>query len=168
MLVSPEYLSIIIEFSIGLAGFSAIVSVFLHGSNELPKIDKHRVTSLLSFALIPGFTALSCIGLELTLQDIDSATRISSGLLSIALTALIAFSIIDRRSMARDQLALTQQGFRASFFITIIAAVVLAQLCGILGLIESPPTFFFGLVSILLLGVVQFTRILLLRRANED
>jgi hypothetical protein len=167
MLTSPEYLSIIIEFSIGLAGFSAIVSVFLHRSNELRKVDRHRVSNLLSFSLIPGFVALTCIGLELTLNDLDTATRLSSGLLGVSVFGLIAFALLDRRSIPEDQQPLIHTGIGARFFVSAAAVNVMAQTGAAFGFIPSAPTLFFGLLVTLLLGVIQFFRIILIRGTGD-
>ena len=143
------------------------MSVFLHRSNELRKIDRHRVSNLLSFSLIPGFVALACIGLELALEDLDTATRLSSGLLGVSLFALIAFALHDRRSIPEEQQPLIQAGTGASFFVAASVVNIIAQACAAFGFIYSPPTLFFGLLVMLLLAVIQFFRIILLRGTGD-
>jgi hypothetical protein len=168
MLKSPEYLTVVVEFAIGLAGFSAIVSVFLHSSRELRKVDRHRLSNLLSLSLVPAFAALACMGFELLLGNLDIATRLSSALLALALVAIVGFAFVDRRSIPSDQLTLIRQGLGAPFFVGISVINVLAQVGAVIGLIHPLSTFFFGLIATLLLAAIQFVRIILIRSNHDD
>ena len=72
---ATDLLSTIVEFSVGLAGFSGVVGIFIHRSGEWLYVDRFRITNLLIMSLTPGFLAFLSLGL---IPIADDAIRISA------------------------------------------------------------------------------------------
>jgi hypothetical protein len=67
MLADPSSsLAIIVEFAIGLAGFSGVIAVF-GGRDGWSGTDRFRTGNLIVLAMIPGFMALLTICLPVAL-----------------------------------------------------------------------------------------------------
>lgn len=148
----------LVEFGVGLAGFSAIVTVFIHRSRELPPIDRWRILNLLTLALTPPFVALLCIGLMRSLGSEADASRASSALLAVWLVALAIWVARAKGSLPVSHAeAIHPTYLRVMFSLTwgnALAQAVAAM---------WPPTdgftvLYFGLVVILLQAVIQFIR----------
>ncbi len=164
MSVSSESLGLLVEFSIGLAGFSAIVSVFLQRSSQLSGLDRFRILNLLLFALLPAFIAFTCIGFESILADLDLAVRISSAVFAGCLLIFV-ISIPSRLNrLSSDQRGLIRTGAVLSVVVTVVGNIIAQTLSSIA--LEGGVAFgtlFFGLSVILLQGVIQFVWIIIER-----
>lgn len=162
--MSTESLSPIIEFSIGLAGFSAIVSVFLQRSTRLADIDRVRVQTLLLLGLTPAFIAFILTGTETIVQSTGLAARIASAVLAVLLAAFTIYLLKSRASLPKDQVGLISSSVFI-FMLTTTIVNALIQAMAALGFF-GPLAFtvvYFGLVLILFLGVLQFFRIIVAR-----
>ena len=99
-----ELLGNVIEFSIGLAGFSAVVSVFLQRSSGLADIDRVRVQSLLMLALTPAFIAFVFTGIETAALNVEFAARVSSAFLVVLLIGFSIYLVRSPSTLPPDQL----------------------------------------------------------------
>ena len=164
MSASSESLGLLVEFSIGLAGFSAIVSVFLQRSSQLSALDRFRIFNLLLLALLPAFIVFTCIGFESILADLDLAVRISSAVLAGCLLIFV-ISIPGRlKRLPSDQRELIRTG-AFLFLLVAVAGNIIAQTLSSITLEGGVAfgTLFFGLSVILLQGVIQFIWIIIAR-----
>lgn len=159
-------LSTIVEFSIGLGGFSAIVSAFLHQSGALSPVDRFRTMTMLLLALMPAFIGFFCIGLMLELFTPDVAVRITSGVFAI----LIAFIAWHNNRSRRALPSAHRQALSAPLVAIMYAGTVLntiIQAASAAGFLDATYTvLYYGLVFVLLQAVVQFIRILIGKRAT--
>ena len=77
MLADPSAsLTTIVEFAIGIAGFSAVIAV-LGGREHWSEQDRLRTHNLIVFALVPGFLSLLALA-ALSQIDVIGASRIVS------------------------------------------------------------------------------------------
>lgn len=162
--MSTETLSPIIEFSIGLAGFSAIVSVFLQRSTNLTDIDRVRVQTLLLLALTPAFIAFILTGTETIVQSSIVAARISSAILAALLSVFGVYLLKTRASLPKDQVALVSTSVFVFMLVMTVgnALIQTVSAVGYFGALAFTVVYF-GLVAILIQGVLQFFRIIIAR-----
>ena len=161
---SIDLLGLIVEFSIGLAGFSGIAGAFIHRTGEWPVVDRFRVSNLLFLSLTPGFLAFIALGLLRSGMTIDAAARTSAALFSIAV--IVMFNIFPRnraRVPEHDRHIVGLPIFLPMS--ALLALVLVSQLLVAAGIVISQPfvAFYFGLVALLLGAVVQFARLILVR-----
>lgn len=156
-----ELLSTIVEFSVGLAGFSGVVGIFIHRSGQWIYVDQFRTTNLLLMSLTPGFLSFISLGLFLITPN---AIEISSGI--FAATVVVFLIIIPRaRSKVprRDQHLVGLPIFvpiSLSFVIILILQTLVAT--SVIDGYEFA-IYYYSLVLMLLLAVVQFARLILAR-----
>lgn len=168
MSTSSGSLGLLVEFSIGLAGFSAIVSVFLQRSSQLSALDRLRILNLLLLALLPAFIVFTCIGFESILADLDLAVRISSAVFA---GCLLIFVISIPRRLKRlpsDQRELIRTGAFLFLLVAVVGNIIAQTLSSITfeGRVAFG-TLFFGLSVILLQGVIQFIWIIIARPTDD-
>ncbi|MDH5738009.1 MAG: hypothetical protein OEZ23_06840 [Gammaproteobacteria bacterium] len=87
-------LSIIAEFSIGLAGFAGIVAALSHFKEEMRELVEFRFANLLITAFAPGFFALMTISLSIIGVDALLNLQISKGLLLLYLLSWMGWAAI--------------------------------------------------------------------------
>lgn len=165
---SSETLGLVVEFSIGLGGFSAIVSVFLQGSAQLTPLDRFRILNLLSLALAPAFIAFFHIGIEGVLRESDYATRASSSALAACILLFASFIAKRRSALPPDQRALLGSG--VYLLMGTAALLNLAAQVFSVAMLEGAASYgvlYFGLVLLLLQAVFQFVRIIVARPAQS-
>lgn len=160
---ATELLSTITEFSIGLAGFSGVIGVFIHGSGGWLLVDRFRITNLLVMSLTPGFLAFLTLGLFQVSSQL-AATRISAGVFAATIAILLFFIPRARaRIPERDQYLVGLRVFipmSSAFAIVLVVQALVAA-----GVISSHifTLYYYSLVVLLLLAVVQFARLILAR-----
>lgn len=156
-----ELLSTIVEFSVGLAGFSGLVGAFMHRSGKWLYVDQFRITNLLLMSLTPGFLAFLTLGL---IQVSDSAIELSAVAFATALALLLILIPRARAKVpARDQHLVGLHIFipiASTFGVLLVVQTLLA-----ISVISSNAfiIYYFSLVVMLLLAVVQFARLILAR-----
>ena len=156
-----ELLGYVVEFSIGLAGFSGVVAVFSTYRSDWVELHRWRIRNLLLFSIGPGFLALIALGL-LKILDESVAWRMATlaSALYTVFVFLIAFRSMDSLSRdERDQIS----GGAFLVFAVIVGGSSLTQIIAAIGLISeyAAATFYFGLVLILFIGTYQFFRAVL-------
>ena len=161
MTEATDLLSTVVEFSIGLAGFSGVVGIFINRSGQWIHVDRFRVTNLLVMSLTPGFLSFVTLGL---LPITESAIQISSAIFA-AVIALILIIIPRARTKvpARDQSLVGLHIFvpmSATFLVVLILQLLVAA--AVINSYEFT-IYYYSLVVILLLAVVQFARLILAR-----
>ncbi len=161
MTEATELLSTVIEFSIGLAGFSGVVGIFIHRSRQWIYVDRFRVTNLLLMSLTPGFLSFFTLGL---LPISESAIQISAAIFASIIVLLL--TIIPRarsRVPAVDQPLVGLQIF-VPMSMTFVA-VLIVQILIAVSVIDryAFTSYYYSLVALLLLAVVQFARLILAR-----
>ncbi|TNF84859.1 MAG: hypothetical protein EP301_10715 [Gammaproteobacteria bacterium] len=158
---ATELLSTVVEFSIGLAGFSGVVGIFIHRSGQWIYVDRYRVTNLLLMSLTPGFLAFITLGL---LSITEDAVRISATLFASTIFLLLTFIPRARSKVsARDQHLVGLHIFvpmSASFAVILILQSLIAA--AVIDRYEFT-IYYYSLVMMLLLAVVQFARLILAR-----
>ncbi|MGK0223075.1 MAG: hypothetical protein ACI9ON_002318 [Limisphaerales bacterium] len=158
---STELLSTIVEFSIGLAGFSGVVGIFIHRSGKWIYVDRFRILNLLIMSLTPGFLSFVSLGL---LQTTSNAIEISAAIFAATL-AILMFFISRARSKvpAADKHLVGLQIF-VPMLSTFIIVMVLQTLVAF-SVIDSHEfiVYYYSLVAMLFLAVVQFARLILAR-----
>ena len=147
-----ELLGYVVEFSIGLAGFSGVVAVFSTYRSDWVELHRWRIRNLLLFSIGPGFLALIALGL---LKILDESVAWRMVCFASALYTVLVFLLAFRSRAAlsrdeRDQIS----GSAFLVFTVIVSASSLAQFITAIGLISeySAATFYFGLVLILFVG----------------
>ena len=159
-----ELLSNIVEFSIGLGGFSGIVAVFVQRTGDWTAVDRWRVMNLLMVTLAPAFAAFFAMGITRIVVSEEIAWRSASVFLALMLCMFMYIAPAGRRKLPSDQRDIV--GPRIFVFMFGSTLIVLAfQGAAAFGAFGSHVfvVFFYGLVTMLLLGVVQFVRIILVR-----
>jgi cytochrome bd-type quinol oxidase subunit 2 len=157
----------VIEFSVGLAGFSAIVSVFIHQSGELSPVDRFRTISLLVLALMPALLAFICVGLMFELSEVDAAARVTSTVFAASLLSALLQNNKARNALPDDHRR-ALSGPLVALMYAATAANMALQAISALGFVGAPRTvLYLGLVFVLFQGVVQFVRIIVGRRVRN-
>jgi hypothetical protein len=163
-----DILGNITEFSIGLAGFSAIATAFLHRSRDLSPVDRYRVVNLLLLSLTPAFVAFLCIGLASLLGNIEIAARASSAAFAIWLVFVLAHIYRMKRRLPPDH----ANSLNNTIFLYMYLAAAINIVAQIVSAFSSSgyywSVFYFGLIVVLLQAVVQFVRILIGQRVHDD
>lgn len=116
--------NIIAEFSIGLAGFSGVVSLV----GNVPIDFLHfRVRNLLYAAFAPGFVALSGILLLHLEFEVAFVVRFTSALLAIVMTFGMISGLRMMRTLGKDARGLLNRGL-FWFNLTLGPIVILSQI----------------------------------------
>ena len=165
----PDALEAISEFSIGLAGFSAIAAVFANAREMLDGAIRFRVSGLLVTAFGPGFIALAIICLLLAGMEESTSVRTGSAITALYLAgyAVFAFRGIARLSTPdRGKLSKSVRRFStASSFVNFAAQILNAAVMpsyanGIL---------IGGLTLVLITGALTFSQLVIgLLRSHHD
>ncbi len=162
-------LNIIIEFSIGLAGFSAIVSVFLQRGEGLTVLQRFRILNLLNYAISPAFAAFICLSATHFTLNIDTALRFSAILFGVWIT--LTSVRIGMTAMALPEPDSQLMNAPLLYFSGILCvAIVLLQTIIVLNIAPGRnfALFYAGLVTCLLIAVIQFSRIVVSRGTTDQ
>jgi hypothetical protein len=143
-------LSVVAEFSIGLAGFTGIIAVFSNSSQNNSPVVYFRFVNLLVTAFAPGFFAMFTIaGIYLGLSELDSI-RIVSGAFGLYILVWAA-SVVKRMSgMSRTEESLSTL---MTWFMWTVSMLVIVLLFGNVLLMFSNPAGV--LITCLVLVLVQ-------------
>ena len=158
---ATELLSTIVEFSIGLAGFSGVVGIFIHRSGQWIYVDRFRITNLLLMSLTPGFLSFISLGL---LPIVDDAIEISAAIFAVTIVLLLTFIPRARSKVPEDDRHLVGLQIFLPVLLTFVVILVLQTLIAV-SVIDSYEftIYYYSLVLLLLLAVVQFSRRILAR-----
>jgi len=158
----------IVEFSIGLAGFSAVVTAFLHRSRVLTPIDRFRTINLLLLALTPAFLVFLFNGLVSAFVDAVVAARISSAVFAVWLAGMLLLIYRAKRRLPAEHEAALNNAIFAGMYTIGMAMVIVLGASAVFGQKYLHSTFYFGLVILLLFAVIQFIRLLIGARVEDD
>ncbi len=159
-------LGYVIEFSIGLAGFSGIISVL--SSNSWGKLEHYRTLVLLLSAFIPAFAAFGAL-IWHSFLEVESAWRASA--LSFVLVLLPLLLVITYGRTRYDVRRFPQfNKHRVNFATSILLLAAMLQTIVLLGVAPHlhSTLFLAGLVSVLLVGVIQFFAALVHARRDTN
>ena len=161
-MTESELLSLVVEFSIGLGGFSAIAAAFIHQNRSMSAEDIYRVLNMLMMALGPAFIALFTLGILHVSLDI----RFANGLLLIYICcALLQAELGKRRLSAKEQKVLIPKlVFVMQTVFVLNGATQLLASAGVLS--QGFLVLYAGLVVVLMQAVVQFVRLIVARPAT--
>lgn len=159
-----DLLSTIVEFSIGLAGFSGVIGIFINQSGRWAYVDRFRITNLLIMSLTPGFMAFFTLGLMHASPGTQNAVNVSAGVFALILSVALVIIPKSRAKVPEQDKHLVGP----KIFIPIAASfVIILSLQALIALsILSTQAFviyYYSLVVMLLLAVVQFARLILAR-----
>jgi len=166
--VGYDGLGDIVEFSIGLAGFSAVVTAFLHRSRSLTPVDRFRTINLLLLALTPAFLAFLFNGLVLVFGDGAFVARFSSAVFALWLACMLLFIFRAKRRLPPEHEQALNNAIFASMYVIGVSLVTILGASAAFGTMYVHAIFYFGLVIMLLFAVVQFIRILIGARVEDD
>lgn len=160
--MSEDLLGYVIEFSIGLAGFSGVVAVFSGRSHSRIQLELFRLRNLLFGSLIPAVLCFVALGIHRAVPSESLAWKLSLSVSIVFLGGFVAHAIWSRYSMPEEQ----QQLLQPTAFLIAAAALVVAilvQLGAIAGLLDVDQfdVFYLGLMVILLIAMYQFVRAVL-------
>jgi len=147
----------VIEFSIGLGGFSGIVAVFMNRS-RWTALERYRLINLLMAALVPAFASFIALGmLVMELDPVTGVWRLSCVILSVLVCGVIYTAYAGRNRMPPE----LKNHMRLRILVSInllFTSVVAVNLFGASGVSDSWafPAFYFGLIALLMGGVVLF------------
>ena len=159
MLADPfASLTTIVEFAIGIAGFSAVIAV-LGGREHWSEQDRVRTHNLIVFALVPGFLSLLALA-ALSQIDVIGASRIVSVFAFVI--GIIVWVASRRRSLVAFGVGAfsTQNPINTAIF-SFYALLVLFNIPVFLGLFGSYAftLFYLHLVGLLLIASINFYRL---------
>lgn len=152
-----ELLGNVIEFSIGLAGFSGVVAAFSNRT-RWTSLEKYRLINLLFASLIPAFASFISLGvIGYGSEWADNPWQMACLILLILVVILVHRAFSGRNDLPDDQRILVN----AKLFVILnlmILSVGLVQVLGLIGMLGETTFlgFYFGLVTILFVGVVLF------------
>ena len=160
--MTTELLGIVIEFSIGLAGFSGVIAIFSGRSQDRVQLEIFRLRNLVLGASIPAFLSFIALGLLHALSDVDLAWLLALSLSVICLAVYIFQALRSRASMPKNQSQQLQKRL-LFFFIGWLFLVIFLQLGCLFRLvpIQSFDAFYVGLISLLVISTYQFIRAVL-------
>ena len=162
-------LSIIIEFSVGLAGFSGIVIIFAASPAGWNAADKYRISNLLCCSLSAGLVAFIPIGLLHSSLDPQIVWGISSLILGCA-SIVVLVIVLGRKRQLNTEEASVLNPYLGVIFTGGIALSTPIQFANALGLLAGSGFLYlyFGLVWLLVVAGVQFYRIVFFRRITKN
>jgi hypothetical protein len=160
--VHIDLLGYIIEFSIGLAGFSGVIAVFAGRSPERTPLELFRLRNLLLGATIPAFLAFIGLGLAHLLSSEFMAWRLSSAIAGCFYIVFILVILLGRANLPKEQRDMIQQTVLYAALFLLAALIVLHMVSATQVFeIDAFAVFYFGLISILMLSIYQFIRAVL-------
>ena len=168
---NSEALDLIAELALGLAGFSGVVVALGSSPASWMKVDRLRLAALLAASLGALFLALGAIFFINLGIGLDQSYRISSALMAIHGAAILLTIVPKAWRITRNTTGLTSTYSVAVF----IPAVVLLSANTVIQAASVMPDqnsnrfgiFLGGLVALLLIGTVQFVRLLFVRRDDR-
>jgi hypothetical protein len=154
----------VMEFSVALAGFSAVAIALSHEPGSLAPLDRFRALNLLSTSLGPAFGAsFVLIGASFGMSDAPLWRFASSGVLIVAVLNLFVpillrrrLSSVDRGRLSRILWALAVGGN------PLLVVVQLANIFGLFGPPSAGPIMA-SLIWLLLFSSLLFVRMLVQR-----
>ena len=162
-------LSIIIEFSVGLAGFSGIVIIFASSPAGWNAADKYRISNLLCCSLSAGLVAFIPIGLLHSSLDPQIVWSISSLILGCASVVVLVIVLGRKRQLSTEEASVLNPYLGVIFTGGIVLSTPI-QFANALGLLAGNRFLYlyFGLVWLLVVAGVQFYRIVFFRRIAKN
>jgi hypothetical protein len=158
-MTDSELLGVLIEFSIGLGGFSAIAAAFLHQSKSMGAEDVYRILNLLLMALGPAFIALFALGV----LRVSLPIQYANGLLFLFVLAGVVQAELGMRKLTMDQKRVLIRSVIIAMQSVFVVNGVL-QLLAAAGLLQEAFVILYGgLVVVLAQAVVQFVRLIVAR-----
>ena len=159
MLSDPSAsLTTIVEFAVGIAGFSAVIAV-LGGREQWSKQDRLRTHNHIVFALVPGFLSLLALA-ALSQTDVIGASRIVSAVAFVI--GIVVWVVSQRRSLAAFGVGAfsTRNPINTAIF-SFYALLVLFSLPVSLGLFGGYAftLFYLHLIGLLLIASINFYRL---------
>ena len=165
---AADELLTIAELAIGLAGFSGVVAAFTHRGAALNEVDRYHFIILFSVTLSAVFVAFVPFGFHHAGFVGAPLWAWSSG---VMLAAAVATSILLAVAAPGNFQSQWIPGFLGSWFVSygLPLAIVSAQLVNVIGWpAESGPLLFvFGLLVWLLVGGMNFLRLILHRPSQS-
>ena len=166
MVPALDSIGSVIEFSIGLAGFSGIISAL--SANNWGPLEQYRTLVLLFSSLVPGFAGFMALIWHSYLGP-EVAWQLSAWSFIAMLTPLIFVATYGRKIFQVRRFPQFNP-HRVNFAISILAIALALQ---ILILIEVAPDvhgtmFLAGLVSVLFVGAIQFFAALVHARRDTN
>lgn len=157
--MSLDLLGYVIEFSIGLAGFSGVIAVFAGRSRDRIQLELFRLRNLLFCSLIPAVLCFVALGLQRSMADAVLAWKLSLTLSVLLLGGFLVHALRSRAAMPVDQ----KQQLRPLGFSVAAAAVILLialQALTVAGIVAMDhfDAFYAGLIVTLLVAMYQFMR----------
>jgi len=152
-----ELLGNVVEFSIGLAGFSGVVAAFTNRS-RWSSLERYRLINLLSCALVPAFTSLIALGLiEYPPTAFQNQWQLPSLVQLILIGGIIYHASVGKSRLPPSQGQLVKKRIYV-YLMALLFSVVVVQALGFLGMLKEAAFigFYYGLVTILIAGVVLF------------
>jgi len=158
-----EALSTAAQVAVALAGFAGVVVVFRSGSvHEWSKIDKFRLRILLTNSAVP--LALCLVGHLLLTANLSPTTiwRSASAFAAVLFFPIVIVYLKAFRSFPCTELQ-TASGSRSLFSVGLAfgTAVSILQLYNT-AVLDAFWPFFLGIISLLLAGVFQFVRLVVI------
>jgi hypothetical protein len=158
-MTDSDLLAVLVEFSIGLGGFSAIAAAFIHQSQAMKAEDVYRVLNMLLMALGPAFIALFALGV----LKVSLPIQYANGLLLLFTVVSILQAELGRRRLTSEQqkvliplvIVLMQSTFVINGLFQLLACLYILQ--------EAFIVLYGGLVVVLAQAVVQFVRLIVAR-----
>ena len=154
----------IAEFAMALAGFTSVVVIFSRRGEGWNPVDAFRIRAALWASLGGGFFALIPSGLWLVGVSGHPLWRVSSSLFAAFIGVLLLDSLRRLHNLDSDsRLLLGSIAPRAMPLLIVVA--LLLQLANVVGtgFEPQPGAYFFGLLLLLLGGVVAFVRTIFIR-----
>lgn len=161
-------LSIIIEFSVGLAGFSGIVIIFAATPAGWNAADKYRISNLLCCSLCAGLIGFVPIGLLHTSLDPQVVWGVSSVFLGCGCILVLAIILSRKGHMSDDELEVLNPYLGVILTGGVILCVPI-QFANAMDLLPGNRFLYlyFGLVWLLIVAGIQFYRIIFYRRITN-
>jgi hypothetical protein len=158
-MTESELLGVLVEFSIGLGGFSAIAAAFIHQKQSMSPEDIYRVLNMLLMALGPAFIALFALGI----LSISVPLQFANGLLLIFILCGVAQAELGMRRLTEEQRKVLIRPIIVTMQIVFILNGLM-QIAVVSGLLEGAFIVLYGgLVLVLAQAVVQFVRLIVAR-----
>ncbi|MEQ9450808.1 MAG: hypothetical protein RJQ07_04405 [Pseudomonadales bacterium] len=160
--MATDIIGVVIEFSIGLAGFAGVIALFSGRSSEMLELDLFRIRNLLLGAAIPAFLGFIALGLVHALSN-EAHAWTWSLLFSIIFIGLYIFHAIRSRVKMPQPQRVQLQNRIFTFIIVALGALIALQLASMFKVvpIAAFDAFFAGLVSMLAVSTYQFVRAVL-------
>ena len=159
-----DSLGYIIEFSIGLAGFSGVIAVFTSRLPGRAELDRWRIRNLLLLSMGPAFISFAALALLDLASSEGEAWRLACLIQATFLVITLVVTFSKKTQLAQE---LQSQIRMPVMYLVLISFSSLALLLATAGLgisgLNPSIVFYMGLVFILLVGAYQFFRAVLQR-----